>query len=457
MKFEDRLKFESIPGIKQFKGHAQLDLLRNGKVVKRIEKDNTITPALNALLHNQFIGNEVGIGRSFSANDYFGGCFLLDGEIPFSDGVPPTTLPSNLNITAHAGQQPNMSATIIKRGSPNLAESHEGDNNSYTFVWDWKTSEGIGDIAALALTHATNGYNGLGTNEDGLKAAILLPNTSIAFKDLYNTVDNSLTGAAAIIFNEDNTYWAIKYNNKVFTFEKRVRSISLFRFNDNRTIETHTAETSYDFPFTSSWTFTTMSVDNGYAYFFYCPNNRHLRYCKISLADFSVVDQEIEFTFNIGFGEPYASSWNVNQVIVINGSLYFYNNANAKVYKVDLNNIADIVEIENLDGININITYGQGNFFKSGALIGLMASNNGFGILNDRIIRLPGDNFDSAGDRHIATAYANFDGAITKVTGANNINQVLAPNLITTALNLSGKVTKGPDMTMKLSYTISEA
>lgn len=457
MNFNDKLFVDTSPKVQTFKGHAQIDFLRDGKVVKRIEHDNAITPALSNLLRNQFISTATGLNRSFNINQFFGGCFLVDRRIDISQGIP-TVLPSDVKITAHAGQEQNSSALITKRGSPNLRDSHAGDNNSYTFVWDWKTSEGLGDIGAVCLTHEVNGYNGIGTNEDGLKAALLLPEANISFKDAYNyQVDTSLPDNAAVIFNDDNTYWAIMYNSKIFKFEKRSRSISTYRFNDNRTLETHTAETTYDFPFMNTWTFTTMCVDNGYAYFFYRYDSRHLRYSKISLTDFSVVDEEIEFTFNIDLGTTYPISWNVNEIIVDNGYMYFYNKADGKVYKLNLNNIADIIEIENPDNINVNVSnVGNGNFFKSGDLIGKIESQNGFGIVNDKIIRLPGDSIEALQDGHHTTAYNNIDGAITKVRRANSIYQVLAPNFISTVNNLDNIDTKTADMAMKLTYTISE-
>ena len=306
----------------------------------------------------------------------------------------------------------------------------------------------------MTVIVVTNGYNGIGTDETGQSYASLLGLTNLSFRDIYNQDrETDISANNGVIFNDDNTYYVVGYSNKVFTIEKRVKSISKFRFNDNRTIETHTVETTHTFP-TGSWSGKSMTVYNGSAYFMASGGNRIIKICKISLADFTAEDLTINFPFDYSFPTSYPESWQANRLPIYDGYLYLVQ-AN-KVYKININNVADIKELDNPDGVQIATSVGP--IYKSGDL--LFAGNRNFGICiyKDTIRRGPTDvNFDSNTDYQNTMAATNLDGAITRINPNKQIYQFLAPNFITTAHNYNNKVTKTPDMTMKLTYTIREA
>ena len=458
MNIKDSFSLGHVPGTKQFKGHAQIDLLRDGKVVKRIEHDNTITEALSELLRGSFLGKVGAVDRPFKTEDYFGGCFLVDRAIDISQEVP-VLLPSDINITAHAGQTSNDSSVAVKRGSPNINESHIGENNSFTFVWDWRTSEGNGNIGAVCLTHKTNGFNGIGTNEAGLNFAELMPRSSNSI--LFATVDDDKHGVKAITSNhsvfllpEENMYLTVRrIDEHKLEIEKRIKSITAFRFNDDRVLESREIDTTVTVA-GSGWSRDSYSFDGEYLYYINIPYPYNKIYiCKIDIDDYSSEDITLDLSASRETYEAYGSV-KTNRFLVFNDYLYLTARDN-KVYKINLNNSADISEIANPDGITITGDQGYG-WFRSGDILLSPKPNtnqNGFMVYQNELRLSPiWMNSNAA-----ANLMGNVNGALIDMYYQLQGSSFLAPNFISTVNNLDSVVTKSPDMTMKLTYTIKEA
>jgi hypothetical protein len=458
MNITDRFYTDTVsPNLQKFKGHAQIDLMRNGKVVKRVEHDNTITDAVKNLLQGSFLGKENAADRPFSANDYFAGCFLADRAIDISQSVP-TLLPSDVSITAHAGQTSNDSSVAVKRGSPNINESHIGENNSFTYVWDWRTSEGNGNIGSVCLTHKTNGFNGIGTNESGLNFAELMPRSSNSI--LFATTDDDKHGVKAITSNhsvfllpEENMYLTIRrIDEHKLEVEKRIKSITAFRFNDDRVLESREIETTVTVA-GSGWSRDSYSFDGEYLYYINIPYPYNKIYiCKIDINDYSSEDITLDLSASRETYEAYGLV-KTNRFFVFNDYLYLTARDN-KTYKINITNSADVVEIDNPD--NIVLTGDQiYGWYRSGDLLlspRSAADQVGVMIYKDELRRCPRWAYVAPA----SNLMSNVNGAIVDMNYQLQASSFLVPNFISTVNNLDNVVTKTPDLTMKLTYTISE-
>ena len=162
MNFNERLLNGYDIGKKttQLHGHTRLDLLRKGKVVHRIEKDNTITGwVANALSGGNFF-NQVQTDKIYPLAQWFSGCFLTDD----TNDATLAMIAGGSNIVAQAGNG-GYSSTNPKMGTFNAIESGSGVNAGKCFihnVWDWGTSAGNCQpnqyIKSVCLTRGELGY-----------------------------------------------------------------------------------------------------------------------------------------------------------------------------------------------------------------------------------------------------------------------------------------------------------
>ena len=157
MNFNERLLqgYDLGKKVSQLHGHTRLDLIRKGKVVHRVEKDNTITGwTENALSAGNFF-NQVATDKIYPLSQWFGGCYLTDA----TNDANLAMIAGNTGITAQAGND-GYSGNNTKRGSYNTIESSSGVNAGkcyITNVWDWSTSSGNGTIASVCLTRGEMG------------------------------------------------------------------------------------------------------------------------------------------------------------------------------------------------------------------------------------------------------------------------------------------------------------
>lgn len=131
---------------KSFHGHMQLDLRRDGQTVHRVEKDNDIT---------SFITDAIGAGNfhdmMLPANimplkQWFSGCLLTAGTNNTAD----KKLARDFVLTAQSGNDA-YNGTNYKRGSYNSSDSGK-TANGYRFVFDWMNNYGNGSIGSVCLT-----------------------------------------------------------------------------------------------------------------------------------------------------------------------------------------------------------------------------------------------------------------------------------------------------------------
>ena len=136
--------------------------------VETVTEENMITNAVNNILGMNPMGvfySEENLADVLAWNgtmlpicpNMVGGILLFsrtleeDADIMYadSDNLPVAYASNNVNSTAN-----------MARGSLNLTES-KALENGYKFVWEFTPSQGNGTIAAVALTSAQGGQNGL--------------------------------------------------------------------------------------------------------------------------------------------------------------------------------------------------------------------------------------------------------------------------------------------------------
>ena len=132
-------------------GKLQLDFARNGKVVNRVTKKNTYTGYADDLMCEGNYGMYIPRNKFLPVKQFFEGCVLTDLENNASGNM----INHSSNITACAGND-SYSGTNPKRGAFNGLESgvisSPNGYKGYRFVWDWGTAYGNGSIASVCLT-----------------------------------------------------------------------------------------------------------------------------------------------------------------------------------------------------------------------------------------------------------------------------------------------------------------
>lgn len=133
----------------RLKGYTRLSLYRKGIEVKRIEQHNAITPWVqNAILEGNF---NVSIPNSLimPLSQWFNGCVLTNAPNDPTLGM----IAYNSNVVACAGNSANSGSTDIRRGALNVNETAD-ITAGRRFVWDWTTDRGNGLISSVGLTRS---------------------------------------------------------------------------------------------------------------------------------------------------------------------------------------------------------------------------------------------------------------------------------------------------------------
>lgn len=130
-------------------GNTRLSLYRKGKEVKRIQKHNAITPFVQSAIREGNFNMAIPNSAIMPLTKWFDGCVLTDGANTPSVGM----IAGTSNIVACAGNTPDSGSTDSRRGAFNTSES--GDiTGGRRFVWDWGTDRGNGSILSVGLTRS---------------------------------------------------------------------------------------------------------------------------------------------------------------------------------------------------------------------------------------------------------------------------------------------------------------
>lgn len=162
----------------RLKGKAKIIIKdkKTGRIIHEEEHSNTITPALQKIFETNLSGTVSFKKLAPILDKLLGGVCLWDGTLDETSVYLPKQ--ANAKLTAHAGQNTYSSASDDPtRGNPSTQDEAYGpsaDGASFTWVWTFDASQGVGDITGLTLTHADVGdyYNQLDENKLGGLAPI---------------------------------------------------------------------------------------------------------------------------------------------------------------------------------------------------------------------------------------------------------------------------------------------
>lgn len=442
------------------KGHLKIELkdVNSGEVEKH-EQDNMVTEAMANLLGLTAISS--GISNSSNtkllyylipiAQKGLGGIFLFDGTL--EERKDNIHFPMDVHLTGCAGRSANTSSKLI--GSYNSVESHRNDNG-FTSVWDFGTSQANGTIASLSLTNYLFGEK--------------------PFSAIYQSGDSLGSvgsGYVPIAYDANNEMVYLYSYGKIYS--KKMYSSTIHVNSPDFTDKVEAFNFNFTNPSYSGWT--VCNGYDGYIYAIYCPvatskKSVTFKIRKIKVSDFSFTDEGEESISIDNITCPATSGTNYSLKMahcVSRGFLYFYSYDNYILYKVNLSNTVDVKEFTFGDGITIRSIYplyNGGVYVSNVYFYGYSSSGSktryratGWVTPDGKLTYNELSTNDSSYDND-TYYYCNFEGDNLFVVQNNNSDTfcyAMARNYLGTICNLASPVTKTSAQTMKITYTLTDA
>lgn len=448
------------------RGYAKLELFRKGQVVKRIEKHNAITPWVdNAINEGNFHGL-MAIDKLQPIRQWYDGCLLTDVE----NNPQLSMIAGNARITAQAGND-SYSGSNSKRGSYNTIESCE-ITGGFREVFDWNTSQGNGTIASVCLTQGQFGKLDLASST-ALPDAVF-PNVTLggaySSDDAINTnVINSLS----IIDYEKERGYRVKYASGIITVGEYAVNTKQFHLLGNslfaRLIETHEISQTV----TGSGSDLSVSYTGDHIYLISTYGNSTSLY----VYDIDTNTWNCTATTHTYPGVSFVGHSNVGDFQlkkdinpVIDGYVWAWSEGGKKIVKCNLTNDADITVFDNplytIYGITSwqyntpSVVLPNGDWYKTsinnGIPYALYYHNDVFYV----VARINCGDY-SGGTNEAWSINGNSYGTVVTLgirgrTQLYTTLQALFP-YVSTVNNLEEPVIKSADLTMKLTYELTEA
>ena len=438
------------------KGHLKIELkdVNTGEVEEH-EQDNMVTDAMANLLGIAAIGTAMNTSSSYCRLPYYlipfaqkglGGIFLFDGTL--DERKDNIHFPMDVKLTGCAGRVANTSSKLV--GSFNSAESHSNDNG-YTSVWDFGTSQANGTIASLSLTNYLAGEN--------------------PFYNNYKSEGSYTTDKVApmIAFDSENGFVYLYHSGEIY---KKKIFTNIIRAN---TPDFSTEEVVFDFNF-SNPTYTKWTVCNGYDGYIYaincdqCGSKKAVTFKirKVKVSDFSFTEEEM-MTFevsNVTCLSTNQTNYNLNMYhCVSKGYFYFRSYDSYTLYKVNLSNTVDVKEItfgNDIGTIYIFPRYNGGLFaffvYSTTTTSGAKVNRYNPGWINNNGDFLYLEDNGYEGIQNTST-FCAFEGDNLMFLNGSGTGSTYAffLNYLGTICNLASPVTKTSAQTMKITYTLTDA
>lgn len=451
----------------RYHGHTRLDFLRDGKVVNRVEKDNTITGLIgNALSAGNFF-NQVQADKIYPLSQWFGGCYLTD----LANDATLSMIAGNAGITAQAGDD-GYSGNNTKRGSFNTIESSSGVNAAgkcfITNVWDWPTSSGNGTIASVCLTRGEMGkidINGSATALDMVAFNPLLGASNFAYTPFHAM--NPATGKVySVAYTSGDTKIVV---NERFTNTNKIHLLG--------GVASDITSTSHDVPisaaipsYSNGRASVNLDVANGILHFYTWVTSGSGSSQVTTLYDYAIDTTDFSSTVTATTltiqGCHFISGYDF-----IRGSVIL-NDWNGHIWAMaDVNGITEFVKIT-ISTLDVDeypvILSANGEWWRDNAAPFLLLNNGDWIKYSGNQNRTPMvawyyhngvvSYVRNAWDRNLSQyAAVDLGGVFLESYGYNNTVRVASGfPYVSTVNNLQTAVTKTADLAMKLTYTITE-
>ena len=445
-------------------GHAVLELMRNGQVVERQEKKNTITPWFSNVINRGNFNFMASPEKLLPLKQFFAGCLLTDKDNDASLSM----IAHTSNVVAQASNNAYTGANL-RRGSFNTNESGNVPGG-YRFVWDWATSQGNGEIKSVCLTRAALGATDITSDFSAPDADCLeyISDRWIRGTSIYGSLILDYEREKAFTVLYDGTSGAEKIIIKEYyinTYRYHLTgawgsAISLINTHEIPQVITNYSRND-----------TSVSYTGDYFYIFRTANGGNVMdEYKIDIANWTIT--KTVHTYNgVSFARhsAYDNYLLKDIILVIDGYAYAYSYNNVKIYKINLSNDADIVEFDNpLANVTSEIQYNgpsillpNGDWYKFSSLFSanlpaVYYHNGQFYRVRGNIIS--GNDWGEGTPSLQGNEYGTILATAISDDATNGQNYQLSAiyPYVSTVANIS-KVTKTTDLTMKLTYTVAEA
>lgn len=445
--------------------------------VERIEEENMVTNAVNHILGLNPMGIFYNVAGQYDTHlqwnsemlpicpNMIGGILLYsDALTEDADNIYPST---NRLPVAYASNDVNATANVA-RGSLNLTESKALDNG-YRFVWEFTPSQGNGTIAAVALTSAKGGKNAYGSGEASNTAFLQLMETRLESQsedelaELYSVVEVDF---------EHGLMYSLTYQDQSVILKKK--RLPVFTIGLNERLDDTTATLLEEevihcntFHFLGSYTPYGDFLDGHDGYWYGFSNqanssgNATVYWIKIMKSDYSMTEgvwtlSNVQMKTVGSFKVDTYVQRSIRGVIR-NGYLYIEAYNDEGIYKINLNNVADVTLIP-LGFTSVNRPLGS----STGTCTNYLAMVNDLIIAYDYMVKPDDTVVQTAGNykfNYIATPLFQYKEFVF-FWGGNYGSDYRLAYLVTPYLasinNLSTAVVKNTDKTMKITYELTE-
>lgn len=445
---------------------------------ERFEDENMVTKAISDFFSHNIEGtlfNVNGSPNDMNGNmiplskNGIGGVLLFAGPLPEDENA--YYAPSANLCTGYASNDVNSSANVM-RGSLNLTESQELDDG-YKFVWDFATSQANGTISAVALTHKWGGIGYMGD---------IYNNTSKVWhmKDM-GTEANAVVRTAyvnAVEVNFEGNYFitiGLNTDNEIVIqkIRKAYRQVGIndtMRDNQAVVLEENILTPAgfiMSNPSSNNGNYDFVDGKNGYWYgFWHDANNTGnavVKWIKIKKSDFSFSEGKWTFDNCRLQSAGYHSGYNTGpsrtiHSVISNGYVYMMAYDRQSVYKINIDNAADITQIMLGFTSNYNaasLHYNSGTVYM--AVIGDWIVGSDFRIASDDTVYKCAN---ATPYSYTCTPLFQYGPFMFGYGGYYN-NSVrrelfMRTPYLATINNLSASVIKTADKTMKITYILQE-
>lgn len=442
-------------------GHTRLELLRDGKVVKRIEKHNTITSWVQNAMGAGNFHDQVSANKIMPLSQWYSGCILTDNN----NDATLAMIAGDSNIVAQAGNDA-YSGTYTKRGSFNAIESGIGVNAGKCFirnVWDWTTSQGNcasgQSISSVCLTRGELGKVSLDPTTEYDDCAEVFENVISSGSQI--TTNDDLQKIHILDYENEKGY-AVAYDSGTITIDEyyvSTKTIHLIGGNMDVIEKTGTHTITQTMSKYGSLR-RSLSYDGDYIYLFtWLSGGSVLDECAIKVSDWSHSFTSHTYNGLSLISELNAYDWVLDAFPMIEESdtryLYVFT-SDDKMVKLNLSN-TDATEITIPVSVNKWFASCPTCFLKNGDWIKMNTSSNKKALYwhngsfyTTKTIPASDSNYKYL----IDTGYGT---AIHTYRGTTKAAQVLFPfPYVSTVNNLQTTVRKTSELSMKLTYTITE-
>lgn len=478
----DRMKKQPVAGVDYplFKGKVTVKLhnVHNGKN-EVYESHNAPTNAIADLFANNYGGllNYNNFADLFST--WMGGILVfknaLDPTAPNDYGIPDRI--SNPCI-AHAGQTTLTSQNDdTTRGNPDDTQTVVTSGTT-KLCWEWGASSGNGTISSLGLTHTDVGSYGCGVVSEAQQSLSPFVNIGCLSRS-YNYGDNAdavlgINGNYAYNFYLVDSTTVHIYKTPINNSKFKLQGSSLKPLTAYTQMITATLPNSYEIGAAGSCYFW-FDFANDKLVLFGIPSamGETLYRDDISLTDGTVTHSSMTVTgaklwkFRTKLA-TWAADYSARHLlvptpaIILDGYLYVYAcstyaNVADKMFKINLSNSADIVEIDTTDAPLFTAEEWADEWTRTSlrtTVLGGMIVNNSFVVNGDKVYTLA----SSSTDYQRSQNYIFNDKIVSPTLGCNvDINTISACKLyLATKYNLPNSVTKSPAQSLTITYELTE-